>query len=135
MQEPVRFQVSASHTVADVKQILWMQTSMSIDEQNLVYKGKTLADDKRLSDYKISDGDKLFLFHKKRQMTGTPDACVISAKDITWGKLEFFLKRHFTLQDAEKVATEFKKDFYNRIDGLSLDDIERLAICHLLTHR
>ena len=36
-------QVSASHTVADVKQILWMQTSMSIDEQNLVYKGKTLA--------------------------------------------------------------------------------------------
>ncbi|CAC5418291.1 unnamed protein product [Mytilus coruscus] len=36
--------VSASHTVADVKQILWMQTSMSVDEQNLVYKGKTLAD-------------------------------------------------------------------------------------------
>ncbi|XP_052063398.1 ubiquitin-like protein 4A [Mytilus californianus] len=92
--------------------------------------------DKRLSDYKISDGDKLFLFHKKRQMTfTTPDACAISAQNITWGKLENFLKRHFTHQDAEKVATEFKKDFYNRIDSLSLDDIERLAICHLLTRR
>lgn len=35
--------MSASHSVADLKQILCMQTSMSVDEQKLVYKGKSLA--------------------------------------------------------------------------------------------
>ena len=126
--------VSASHSVADLKQILCMQTSMSVDEQKLVYKGKSLADDKLLSFYNICDGDKLFLFQKKplTSMTPTtPDCNPLVNKSVSWEKLDSFLKRHFTPQDAEKVSTEFKKDFYNKIDSFSLDDIERLASCHL----
>lgn len=124
--------VSAGHTVADLKQILSMQTSMSVDEQKLVYKGKSLADDKLLSYYKISDGDKLFLFQKKSLLTpSTPECNFLTTKSESWEILDSFLKRHFTPQDAEKVAAEFKRDFYNRIDCLSLDDIERLASSRL----
>lgn len=114
-----------------------MQFCMPAAQQKLVYKGKTLIDGKRLSDYHISDGDKLFLFQKKGDMSGastpiTPGQ-VVSPLNVTgsttvlWDKLYTFLQRHFTKIDAQKVLEEFQKDFYAQLKCLSLDDIERLA--------
>ena len=67
------------------------------------------SDEKLLSYYKITDGEKLFLFQKKKQMTPTPDSSSVLSTNASWEKLEEFLRRHFTPQDAEKVSIEFKK--------------------------
>ncbi|XP_033746079.1 ubiquitin-like protein 4A isoform X2 [Pecten maximus] len=120
-----------------------MQFCMPAAQQKLVYKGKTLTDGKRLSDYHISDGDKVFLFQKKGDMSGastpiTPGHTSVeiphplgetgsSTTTVLWDKLHDFLQRHFTKTDAQKVLAEFQKDFYVQLKCLSLDDIERLA--------
>ncbi|XP_060067547.1 ubiquitin-like protein 4A-A [Ylistrum balloti] len=135
--------VSPSHTIEDVKGILEMQFCMPAAQQKLVYKGKTLTDGKRLSDYHISDGDKVFLFQKKGDMSGTstpitpgqtavempaaPSEVGSCSTTVLWDKLLDFLQRHFTKTDAQKVLVEFQKDFYAQLKCLSLDDIERLA--------
>ncbi|OWF43571.1 ubiquitin-like protein 4A-A [Mizuhopecten yessoensis] len=139
--------VSPSHTIEDVKAILEMQFCMPAAQQKLVYKGKTLTDGKRLSDYHISDGDKLFLFQKKGDMSGastpiTPGQTSVGTPilpsemgscttTVLWDKLYEFLQRHFTKSDARKVLLEFQKDFYGQLKNLSLDDIERLAASKL----
>jgi len=56
----------------------------------------------------------------------TPDCNPLVNKSVSWEKLDSFLKRHFTPQDAEKVSTEFKKvslnDKYKR--WLNVDMLE-----------
>ncbi|XP_062579316.1 ubiquitin-like protein 4A [Saccostrea cucullata] len=129
--------VSSSQTVLGLKEILAMQISMPVEEQKLMFKGKALADDKRLSYYNIKEGDRLFLFTKKTEKAGSPSAANVPkfAADLSncsttvlWDKLRVFLQRHFTPQDVEKVLIEFQKNFNSSIQRLSLDDIERLAI-------
>ncbi|XP_048742081.1 ubiquitin-like protein 4A [Ostrea edulis] len=129
--------VSSSHTVLGVKEILAMQISIPVEEQKLVFKGKALVDDKRLSYYNIKEGDRLFLLTKKPEKSGSPSPGMVPkfaadlsncSTTILWDKLRAFLQRHFTPQDVEKILTEFQKDFNASIERLSLDDIERLAI-------
>lgn len=143
----IQVAVSPSHTVEDVKGILEMQFCMPAAQQKLVFKGKTLTDGKRLSDYQISDGDKLFLFQKKGDLSSAstpitpghthvelpvqPSEVFSSTTTVLWDKLSDFLQRHFTKTDAQKVLIEFQKDFYGQLKGLSLDDIERLAASKL----
>lgn len=119
-----------------------MQVSIPTEEQKLVFKGKTLLDDKRLSEYNITDGEKLFLVPQRGGSTAstpcTPVKSPFTHFDTAqstaplWDKLHQFLRRHFTPQDAEKVLNEFKKDFDKSLSNMSLDDIERLAQSKLL---
>lgn len=134
--------VSPSHRISEVKDILAMQISIPTEEQKLVFKGKTLVDDKRLCEYNITDGSKLFLVPQRGgSTTSTPCTPVKSPSSHfdtaestapLWDKLYQFLKRHFTPQDAEKVLNEFQKDFEKGLSSMSLDDIERLAQSKLL---
>lgn len=132
--------VSSGQTVQGLKEILAMQIAIPVEEQKLVFKGKALGDDKKLSFYNVQEGDRLFLFTKKSDKAGTPSpgnvpkfAADLSCCTTTalWDKLRVFLQRHFTPQDVEKVLIEFQKDFNSRIQKLSLDDIERFAITKL----
>ncbi|XP_022301366.1 ubiquitin-like protein 4A [Crassostrea virginica] len=133
--------VSAGQTVQGLKEILAMQISIPVEEQKLVFKGKALADDKLLSFYKIEEGDRVFLFTKKVDKPTAAAAAENIPKfaadmsccstTVLWDKLRIFLQRHFTPQDVEKVLIEFQKDFNSRLQRLSLDDIERLAITKL----
>ncbi|KAK3101247.1 hypothetical protein FSP39_002126 [Pinctada imbricata] len=141
--------VSPSHTILEVKEILAMQVSIPVVQQKLVFKGKSLADDKRLSDYNVQNHDKLFLFMKKPDDSTTPSPAVTpvisQSKDsplftadktscsttVLWDKLREFLQRHFTKQDTEKVLIEYQKEFFRELRELSLDDIERLAASKL----
>ncbi|KAL5013723.1 hypothetical protein ScPMuIL_007993 [Solemya velum] len=133
--------VSSSHSVLDVKQVITLQLGIPVTEQKLVYQGKSLLDNKCLQDYNIREGAKLFLFRKKdsdatpaerrETITSTSQSCKVDAglSDTTslWHILKQFLTRHFTEKDAEKVLYQFKKSLESKLASLSLDDIERLA--------
>ncbi|KAL4227093.1 hypothetical protein ACF0H5_015067 [Mactra antiquata] len=145
--------ISSAADVLDVKVQLQSQVSIPVDQQKLIYQGKSLCDSKSLAHYKITDGAKLFLLLKKPgsgmtpATSSTPSVTPLKSPDMTpmsvdsldepftitddptgfWEKLSTFLKRHFTEKDAGKVLKQFKKDYDRGLNSLSLDDIERLA--------
>ncbi|XP_013773809.1 ubiquitin-like protein 4A-B isoform X2 [Limulus polyphemus] len=120
-------EVAASTSINDVKQLVAQQLDIPVDQQRLVFKGKTLSDGSSLCDYNIVEGNKLHLFVRKEEK----DASSMSQSTVLWDELENFLLKHFTPNDAKKVLMEFKKDFTSSVTSLSLDDIERIAITNL----
>lgn len=102
----------------------------------LVFKGRTLTDDKTVRDCGLKEGDKLYAVIKKDQI-GTPPpeskstAAPTATSGALWTQMNILLKKHFREQDAENVLREFQKEFNQTINGLSLDDIERLATVNL----
>lgn len=116
-------EVSASSSISAVKQLVAQELQIPVDQQRLVFRGKTLSDGLSLEDYNIEEGNRLHLFVLK------------SAEDaaLAWDQMRKFLLSQFSPEDAEKVLEEYKKDFSKAAAGLSLDDIERLATASLDT--
>ncbi|XP_065305748.1 ubiquitin-like protein 4A isoform X1 [Dermacentor albipictus] len=115
--------VSASSSISAVKHLVAQQLQIPVDQQRLVFRGKTLSDSLSLGDYNIVEGNRLHLF-------------VLKAADnaaVVWDQMRKFLLSQFSHEDAEKVLEEYKKDFSQSVAGLSLDDIERLASSSLGT--
>ncbi|CAN7989572.1 unnamed protein product [Ixodes hexagonus] len=121
-------EVSASSSISAVKQLVAQELQIPVDQQRLVFRGKTLSDGLSLEDYNIEEGNRLHLFVLK------------SAEDaaLAWDQMRKFLLSQFSPEDAEKVLEEYKKassspDFSRAAGSLSLDDIERLASAGLDT--
>lgn len=115
--EECTIEVSASSSISAVKHLVAQQLQIPVDQQRLVFKGKTLSDSLSLGDYNIVEGNRLHLF-------------VLKAADnsaVVWDQMRKFLLSQFSHEDAEKVLEEYKKDFAQSAASLSLDDIERLA--------
>lgn len=53
--------VSPNALVSDVKKQIAEMKNIEVDTQKLICRGKHLADDKRLSDYKIKEKDSIIL--------------------------------------------------------------------------
>lgn len=115
--EECTIEVSASSSISAVKQLVAQALQIPVDQQRLVFKGKTLSDSLSLGDYNIVEGNRLHLFVLKT----AEEAAVI------WDQMRKFLLVQFSPEDAEKVLEEYKKDFSKSVASLSLDDIERLA--------
>ncbi|XP_067133851.1 ubiquitin-like protein 4A [Centruroides vittatus] len=118
-------EASASSSVSTVKQLVAEELQIPVEQQRLVFKGKTLSDSSCLCDYDIVDGNRLHLFVRKK---GENYYC---ETNVLWDHLQKFLEKHFTPTDAKKVFEEFHKNFYASFSKLSLDDIERLATSNL----
>lgn len=119
----VYFKVSASSSISAVKQLVAQELQIPVDQQRLVFRGKTLSDGLSLEDYNIEEGNRLHLFVLKT----AEDAA------LAWDQMRKFLLSQFSPEDAEKVLEEYKKDFSRAAASLSLDDIERLASAGLDT--
>jgi uncharacterized ubiquitin-like protein YukD len=119
-------EVSATESIISVKQIVAEQLRIPVDQQRLVFKGKTLLDSELLCDYNIVEGNKLHLFVRE-DAPSTPQ----QATPDFFEQLQKFLEKHFTPSDAEKVLEEFRKNLSDQLRHLSLDDIERIATFHL----
>ncbi|CAL1288665.1 unnamed protein product [Larinioides sclopetarius] len=119
-------EVSATASINSVKQIVAEQLRIPVDQQKLVFKGKTLLDSETLCDYNIVEGNKLHLFVLKDTSAEAEE----SSPDF-YEQLQKFLEKHFSPSDAEKVLEEFRKNLSDQLRHLSLDDIERIATLHL----
>ncbi|XP_064473878.1 ubiquitin-like protein 4A [Ornithodoros turicata] len=111
-------EVSASSSISAVKELVAEQLQIPVDQQRLVFRGKTLSDGLSLGDYNIVEGNKLHLFVRKAS-ENTPSN--------HWSEMHRFLLEHFSAADADRVLEEYKKAFAESVASLSLDDIERLA--------
>lgn len=120
-------EVSATASINSVKQIVAQQLRIPVDQQKLVFKGKTLLDSESLCDYNIVEGNKIHLFVLKEDTQAEAEE---STPDF-YEQLQKFLEKHFSPSDAEKVLEEFRKNLSDQLRHLSLDDIERIATLHL----
>lgn len=110
--------VEETTKISEVKKQIETELKVPISQQTLVLLGKTLVDDKTIGFYpKIRDGTKLHLVVKKPE----------SLKVI----LGRFLRTHYTEEQCNLILDEFMRDFYAKVDSLSLDDLERIATSYL----
>ncbi|KAK2902274.1 ubiquitin-like protein 4A [Channa argus] len=125
-------QVTEDEKVSTVKQLVSERLNIPANQQRLLYKGKALADEHRLSDYSIGPEAKLNLVIRPvGERTGASGMAAGSSTSKTyggvWQMVSTILARHFSPADAAKVHEQLIKDYERSLRQLSLDDIERLA--------
>lgn len=125
-------QVTEDEKVSRVKELVSERLNIPANQQRLLYKGKALADEHRLSDYAIGPEAKLNLVI--RPLGERPGALGMAASSSSsssqgrvWQTVSTILARHFSPADAAKVHEQLIKDYERSLRQLSLDDIERLA--------
>lgn len=110
--------VQESTKISEVKKQIENELKVPIAQQTLVLLGKTLVDEKTIGFYpKIKDGSKLHLVIKK------PESLNIV--------LTRFLQNYYNEEQCNLILDEFMRDFYVKVDSLSLDDLERIATSYL----
>ncbi|GAA6090286.1 ubiquitin-like protein 4A [Tachysurus ichikawai] len=132
-------QVAENEKVSMVKELVFERLNIPPHQQRLLYKGKALADEYRLSDYAIGPEAKLNLVvrptgeRNSRAMvssnstTSSSSGSSGSTGSGVWQLLFTVLAKHFSPADAAKVQEQLIKDYERSLRQLSLDDIERLA--------
>lgn len=110
--------VGEKTTILELKKLAETELKIPAAQQTLVLLGKSLQDEKCIGDYpKIKDGTKLFVAVKKL--------------DTLNAALGRFLRKHYTEEQCQLIVEEFMRNFHSKIDSLSLDDLERIAISEL----
>lgn len=125
-------QVTEDEKVSTVKELVSERLNIPANQQRLLYKGKALADEHRLSDYSIGPEAKLNLVIRPvGERSGAAGTAASSSSSSTqggvWQTVSTILARHFSPADAAKVHEQLIKDYERSLRQLSLDDIERLA--------
>lgn len=125
-------QVTENEKVSTVKELVSERLNIPASQQRLLYKGKALADEHRLSDYSIGPEAKLNLVvrpagERSSSAVGTSSANNDKGGSGVWQLLSTVLAKHFSPADAAKVQEQLIKDYERSLRQLSLDDIERLA--------
>lgn len=126
-------QVTEDEKVSTVKELVSERLNIPANQQRLLYKGKALADEHRLSDYSIGPEAKLNLVIRPvGERTGASGMAAgssggSSTQGGVWQTVSTILARHFSPADAAKVHEQLIKDYERSLRQLSLDDIERLA--------
>lgn len=124
-------QVTENEKVSTVKELVSERLNIPPSQQRLLYKGKALADEHRLSDYSIGPEAKLNLVVRpageRSSGAGGTSSCNDKAGSGVWQLLSTVLAKHFSPADAAKVQEQLIKDYERSLRQLSLDDIERLA--------
>ncbi|XP_051277490.1 ubiquitin-like protein 4A [Dicentrarchus labrax] len=124
-------QVTEDEKVSTVKELVSERLNIPANQQRLLYKGKALADEHRLSDYSIGPEAKLNLVIRpvgeRTGASGMVASSSSSSQGRVWQTVSTILARHFSPADAAKVHEQLIKDYERSLRQLSLDDIERLA--------
>ncbi|XP_012685872.1 ubiquitin-like protein 4A [Clupea harengus] len=121
-------QVTEDEKVSTVKELVSERLNIPPNQQRLLYKGKALADEHRLSDYSIGPEAKLNLVIRPAGERAAVSEPAQASGSGVWQSVAVVLAKHFSPADAAKVQEQLYKDYERSIRQLSLDDIERLAI-------
>ncbi|XP_026567225.1 ubiquitin-like protein 4A [Pseudonaja textilis] len=123
-------QVSPDERISSLKRLVSEKLNVPVSQQRLLFKGKALADEHRLSDYSIGPESKLNLVIKPLEKASPEDPSSRAGLPLSstiWHTLAQVLSRHYSVSDTEKVLEQVQKDYERSLRLLSLDDIERLA--------
>lgn len=104
-------EVLPEQSILDLKELLFNQISIPVNQQRIMFKGKSLADQNILTDYSIVEGTKIHLSIKKDVET-----------DLT-KELKVLGKSYVT--DVDQFAIVFNQELKKLVNEMSLDDIER----------
>ena len=88
------------------------------------------SDENLLSFYPgIKDGCRLYLVVKKEAQSSSEAKPVSnkSGSEILRDEMSRVLRHYYTVAETESITNELIKDMRKKVDGLSLDDLERLA--------
>lgn len=108
------FQISPAATISILKSAIEEKLNISPNQQKLVLLGKTLADENTVASYQnIKEGTKIMLVVKKPE----------NLKEA----IHRHFRKYFSETQSEHLTKEFIKNLETNIQGLSLDDLERLA--------
>lgn len=128
-----QFNIPDDAMVKYLKDLVEKENKIAKSQQKLVFKGKTLADEKYLSDYGIVSGCKLNLVVKKTPSgdsstkAGSSKENPIYNADDFWKTLEGVLSKRFTREEAANILQQYRSDYKKILTTISLDDIERIA--------
>ncbi|XP_023321941.1 ubiquitin-like protein 4A [Eurytemora carolleeae] len=122
-------EITEDNTTEDLKAGVERELKIPTENQKLVLKGKTLQDFTTLKEYKIKDGDKIFLVVKPGSVPAVPPTTVLDTpRSKLEAELHKILKDSFrSAEDCDKVVASFLRILERRISSLSLDDIERFC--------
>lgn len=101
--------------MVNLKKEISKSLGIPVQRQKILYVGRTLADEKALTDYPtIKNGAKLTVVIKEPE----------PLKDVMCK----IFKKFYSEEQSEAMTKEFMLDFEHRLNQMSLDDIERMAI-------
>uniref|UniRef100_A0A803SP23 Ubiquitin-like domain-containing protein n=1 Tax=Anolis carolinensis TaxID=28377 RepID=A0A803SP23_ANOCA len=122
-------QVSGHESISLLKSLVSEELKVPEDQTTLLFQGKVLDEDHRLSDYSIGPESVLYLAIKKPQLTplNEPSKPTFAQAHSVWYQLSQVLENHFRTSDAIKVLERVVNDYYKSLGLLSLKNIEELA--------
>ncbi|XP_015262042.1 PREDICTED: ubiquitin-like protein 4B [Gekko japonicus] len=127
-----RLQVSGEERISLVKSLVSEQLNVPVNQQTLLFRGKVLEGEHRLSDYPIGPESILYLVIKKPERVYLEELSKPApVQRSVWYQLSQVLEKHFRTSDAVRVLERVLNDYYRDLGLLSLEDIEELAGCIL----
>nr|XP_030725198.1 ubiquitin-like protein 4B [Globicephala melas] len=121
--------VSGRQSVAMPKKLVSERLRAPEEQRHLLFRGQLLADDKHLSDYCIGPNASTNVIVRPLKKTVPEEA---HQPQPLWHHLGQVLAKHFGPQDTEAVLQLLRREHKERLQRISLGELERLAR-HLLS--
>ncbi|KAM8965645.1 ubiquitin-like protein 4A isoform 2-T2 [Sarcophilus harrisii] len=107
-------QVPEDERISTLKHLVYEKLNVPVVQQRLLFKGKALADELRLSDYSIGPNSKINLVIKLPDEGTTrhpPSKPQVQSQPLpTWLLVSQILARHFSTADTRKVLDQLQKE-------------------------
>uniref|UniRef100_A0A2K5BWR8 Ubiquitin like 4B n=1 Tax=Aotus nancymaae TaxID=37293 RepID=A0A2K5BWR8_AOTNA len=117
--------VSGQESVARLKKLV-SKRLVPEEQQHLLFHGQLLEDDKRLSDYCIGPNASINVIMRPVEKMALKEAHQPQAQPL-WHWLGLVLAKHFEPQDAKAVLQLLRQEHEERLQKISLEDLEQLA--------
>ncbi|XP_004421160.2 PREDICTED: ubiquitin-like protein 4B, partial [Ceratotherium simum simum] len=116
--------VLGQESVAMLKKLVSKRLQVPEEQQHLLFRGQLLADDKHLSDYCIGPNASINVIMRPLEKTAPEEA---HQSQPLWHHLGQVLAKHFGAQDAKAVLQLMRQEHEERLQRISLGDLEQLA--------
>ncbi|XP_022353253.1 ubiquitin-like protein 4B [Enhydra lutris kenyoni] len=116
--------VSGQESVAMLKKLVSEHLQVPEERQHLLFRGQHLADDKRLSDYCIGPNASINVIMRPLAKTAAVEA---HPPQPLWHHLGLVLAKHFEPHDTKAVLRLLRREHQERLQRISLGDLEQLA--------